>query len=97
MRGKYNGMKHARDWLGQPVMLAREIGTGAARYPAGLRGRIVGQGPNGLEFEADTCACCGVRPRITHLGYFDVEIAFAKACQSDLTNVVASVHDEEPS
>lgn len=75
MAGKYNGMKRARDWVGKDVMLAREIETGAARHPAGLRGRIVSQSARGLDFEREPCACCGVRCRITRLGYFDVELA----------------------
>lgn len=72
--GKYNGMKYARDWVGKTVVLAGETVTGAARHPAGLRGRIVSQSARGLDFETDPCACCGVRCRITRLGYYDVAL-----------------------
>lgn len=72
---KYNGMKYARDWVGRDVILAREVGTGAARYPVGLRGKVVSQSASGLNFEAQACECCGVRPRITRLGYYDVTLA----------------------
>lgn len=74
MSGKYNGMKYARDWVGQRVTLAREIGTGAAKHPAGLRGKIVSQNARGLDFEGEPCQCCGVQPRITRLGYYDVTL-----------------------
>lgn len=75
MAGKYNGMKYARDWVGKSVVLARDICTGAAKHPAGLRGVIVSQSSRGLDFEREPCPCCGVQPRITRLGYYDVNLA----------------------
>lgn len=74
MTGKYNGLKYARDWIGKDVVLARDIANGAAKHPAGLRGRIVSQSSRGLDFEAAPCQCCGVRPRITRLAYYDVTL-----------------------
>lgn len=74
MKDKYNGMRLARDWVGKHVFLAREIETGAAKYPAGLGGVITDQSSTGMSFEADACKCCGTKPYIRRLNYFDVTL-----------------------
>lgn len=72
MKNKYNGMRLAKDWVGKHVILARDITTGSAKHPAGLGGVITDQSSVGLTFESHACTCCGVKPYIRRLHYFDV-------------------------
>ena len=72
---KYNGMKFARDWVGQRVELVRPIENGNCRLPQGYVGQITGQTSRGLDFRGDPCKCCNVQPRVTRLSYFDVRLA----------------------
>lgn len=73
--GKYNGMKRAKDWVGQPVTLARDVSNAYCALPRGYRGKITQQHSYGLTFEGEACGCCKVRPVVTRLNYFDVQLA----------------------
>ena len=75
MADRYNGMKRARDWVGQRVALTRAVGNGYCQLPEGYVGTITSQSAAGLCFEGDPCACCKVKPRLTRLGYFSVRLA----------------------
>lgn len=43
MADKFNGMKRARDWVGQRVVLTRAIGNGYCELPEGYVGTITSQ------------------------------------------------------
>lgn len=75
MAGKYNGMKRAGDWEGKRVRLVRELRNGWVTLPAGYIGTITVQSRGSLSFVGQPCSCCGVKPHMSKIGYFDVELA----------------------
>lgn len=69
-------------WKGKRVKLLRDLGTGAAVWPAGTRA-VVDETPagTGLSLLGDPCRCCGVRLRARRVLGEDVEVV--GSCEPD--------------
>lgn len=74
MSKKYNGMKRARDWIGQPIRITRTMRNGAGEYPVGTRGIVQDLWRGGLSLALFGCDSCQSKDFITRVDYGSVEL-----------------------
>jgi len=74
-KDKYNGMKHAADWLGKRVRAVRTLrNCGGQGVTPGMLGTVRGVYA-GLDITFDVCKHCGTVIYVARVGYHDVELA----------------------
>lgn len=74
MSKKYNGMKRARDWVGQPIRTTRTMRNGVGEYPAGTKGIVEELSRGGLSLALYRCSNCQGKEFISRVDYHSVEI-----------------------